>query len=46
MIRKHVMLQKADVLVAFWDGVSRGTGNMIEIAQKAYIPVRVIHYSK
>lgn len=46
IIRNQSMLQEADALVAFWDGISRGTGNMIGIARKAGIPVRIIRYSK
>jgi hypothetical protein len=29
-------------LVAFWDGVSRGTKDMIDVATAAGIPVRVV----
>jgi hypothetical protein len=33
---------KPDLVIAFWDGSSRGTLNMIEIAQEAGVPTRVI----
>lgn len=43
-IRNWEMLQTADALVAFWDGESKGTKHMIEIAKEAGIPVRVVRY--
>lgn len=33
-IRNREMAQHADVLVAFWDGESRGTAHMIKTAKK------------
>lgn len=44
MIRNKQMLVegKPDLVLAFWDGVSRGTKNMIELAQKAGVPVKII----
>src|SRR5271157_4556092 len=44
MIRNKQMLVEGqpDLVLAFWDGVSRGTANMIELAKKANIPVKVI----
>ena len=44
-IRNCKMAKVGDVLIAFWDGESRGTKNMIEIAQQNKLQVRVIHYS-
>lgn len=44
MVRNQQMLQEADALVAFWDGRSSGTRNMIEIAQAKGIPVRIVYY--
>ena len=41
-IRNSAMAEHADALIAFWDGQSRGTRNMIEIAQSMLIPTRVI----
>nr|NIQ79998.1 DUF2493 domain-containing protein [Anaerolineae bacterium] len=40
--RNHQMLEEATALVAFWDGKSRGTKHMIEIAKKRGIKVRVV----
>ena len=42
--RNHEMLLAATGLVAFWDGRSRGTAHMIQIAREAGIKVVVIRY--
>jgi hypothetical protein len=42
--RNQEMAKVADALVAFWNGVSKGTANMIEIMNKSGKPVRVIRY--
>lgn len=44
IVRNEEMAQNADALVAFWDGESRGTKNMIETAQKYKLLVRVKRY--
>lgn len=44
MIRNFKMAQYANILIAFWDGKSRGTGNMITQMKKVDKPVRVIRY--
>ncbi len=46
IVRNEEMAQNADALVAFWDGESRGTKNMIETAQKYKLLVRVKRYHK
>ena len=38
----HMVALGADLVLAFWDGRSRGTAHTIEIAEKAGIPVEVI----
>ena len=43
-IRNAEMAKVADGLVAFWDGVSKGTKNMIETMQKMGKWVHVIEY--
>ncbi len=43
-IRNEQMAQNADALVAFWDGQSRGTRNMIELAQRYNLKIRVKRY--
>lgn len=44
IIRNRLMSEYADALIAFWDGESRGTKNMIELAKKAGLKVRIIKY--
>lgn len=46
IVRNEEMAQNADALIAFWDGKSRGTKNMIETAQKYKLDVRVKRYHK
>jgi len=41
-IRNKKMVQSADVVVAFWDGKSTGTKNIIECAEAENIPCTVI----
>ena len=43
-IRNAKMAEVADALIAFWDGNSRGTANMIALAQEYNLASRVIHY--
>jgi hypothetical protein len=43
-IRNREMAQVADALIAFWDGESRGTKNMIEEAEKRGLRVKVFRY--
>ena len=45
-IRNEEMAKNADALVAFWDGESYGTKNMIETAGKYNLEVRVKRYNK
>lgn len=43
-IRNEKMAQNADALVAFWDGNSRGTKSMIELAKKYRLNIRIRYY--
>lgn len=43
-IRNKEMADYADILVAFWDGKSKGTKSMIELANKKGIIVHTIIY--
>lgn len=43
-LRNKYMASIGQVLVAFWDGKSRGTANMIEEATTAGLKVHVVHY--
>lgn len=43
-IRNREMAEVADFGVAFWDGESRGTKNMIEEMRKLGKPVKIVRY--
>lgn len=43
-IRNVEMAKSADALIGFWDGKSRGTKHMIDIAEKNGLLVRVVYY--
>lgn len=40
-IRNEKMVQKADLVIAFWDGKSKGTGSLIKYAKKYNKNVKV-----
>lgn len=42
-VRNRKMAEMGDMLLAFWDGSSRGTLDMIKAAKKKGIPVRVVY---
>lgn len=42
--RNEDMANIANALIAFWDGKSKGTKHMIEIAKKRDIKIRIINY--
>lgn len=44
IVRNEQMAQNADVLIAFWDGKSKGTDHMIKIANKYSLKVYVVRY--
>lgn len=43
-MRNVEMAKDADALIAFWDGKSKGTKHMIDIATERNLPIRVIRY--
>ncbi len=43
-LRNNEMLKRADALVAFWDGSSPGTQQMIQISKHKGIPVRIVRF--
>lgn len=43
-IRNRQMAEQGDALVAFWDGVSRGTADMIRQAKERGLLVRVVTF--
>lgn len=42
--RNRAMAQAGDQLVAFWDGASRGTADMVQCMRRLGKPVTVIQY--
>lgn len=43
-IRNSEMADYADMLIAFWDGKSKGTKNMISVAERKGLTVHIIKY--
>ena len=43
-IRNRLIIEHADVVLAFWDGKSKGTENFISIANKLEKPICVVSY--
>ena len=43
-IRNEEMAKFSDCLIAFWDGKSRGTGHMIDLARRSGLKVRVVRF--
>lgn len=42
MIRNKDIIKEADMIIAFWDGVSKGTKNSIDVSRKLGKEIRVI----
>ena len=43
-IRNKQMAEYADCLIAFWDGKSKGTKHMIDLAEKQGLKVKIVRY--
>ena len=43
-IRNDEMAKYSDMLVAFWDGTSKGTKHMIDLANKRSLKVEIVNY--
>lgn len=43
-LRNEQMAQNADALVAFWNGESRGTKHMIDLAKQHNLKIRIKRY--
>jgi len=43
-IRNATMIKRADALIAFWDGNSRGTWNLIKMARGKRLKTKVVIY--
>jgi len=41
--RNKLIIEAADVLIAFWDGKSTGTAHTIELAKKKGIQIRIVN---
>ena len=44
-IRNRLIIEHADVVLAFWDGQSKGTKNSIDLAEKLNKPICVVDYN-
>lgn len=44
-IRNGLMAHYSDALIAFWDGKSKGTKNMIEQAKKNNLNIKIFNYA-
>lgn len=44
ILRNTVMASFSDALIAFWDGRSKGTAHMIDIAKEKNLKVRIKRY--
>ena len=43
-IRNEEMAKYADGLIAFWDGKSKGTGHMIDLAKKYNLKIKICYF--
>lgn len=43
-VRNELMASKADALIAIWDGQSRGTKHMIDLAEKYKLKIFIYKY--
>lgn len=46
LVRNEEMAKNADALIAFWDGQSHGTANMIDLGKRYVLDIVVKHYQK
>ena len=44
-LRNKQMGDRADACIVFWDGISRGTKNVIDLCKKAKVQCKVIQYN-
>ena len=43
-LRNADMAKEAHALIAFWDGKSKGTNHMIQLAKQNYLTIKVVLY--
>ena len=41
--RNEEMLERAEALLAIWNGISKGTAHMVQISSKRGLPIRVLN---
>ena len=44
-VRNNEIIKNCDVVIAFWDKVSKGTANSLEIAKRLNKPVTIIEFT-
>lgn len=44
--RNRHIIEQADVVIAFWDEVSRGTAHALDIAKQLNKPIKIISFKK
>ena len=44
MIRNKTIVEESDLIVAFWDGQSKGTANTIQEAKKQNVDVKIVRF--
>ena len=44
IIRNKEMIKQADFVIAYWNGVSKGTASSIKFTEQKGIPLRIIKY--
>lgn len=44
MIRNKDIIEKSEVVFAFWDGISKGTANSLKLAEKAKKSIYIYQY--
>ena len=45
-IRNKDIVKNSELVLAFWDGVSKGTQSSIDLCKKYGIPVKIINYNE
>lgn len=44
MIRNRLIISECEHCIAFWDGVSHGTKNDIDLCQRQNVPYTIVHF--
>lgn len=43
-IRNQDIVKNSDLIIAFWDGYSKGTKSSIDLCSKFNIPIKIVNY--